>query len=121
MINLDFEEKEIESIIQQTKDYMAGKRFKISEIIRNNSDGGYVSYSNEQGTILISFFFLPYYDVVIEKQNNYILALIKMLQGKSVRTEYISLKEILCPSNKILNFKLFINHSLEYIDKNALL
>lgn len=121
MINLDFEEQEIEIIIKETINFMKSKGYKVSSIIKNNRDGGYVAYTNRMGTIQASFFFLPNYDVIIEKQSNFICALVSMLLNKPISKEYLSLKDILYPSNNINDFKQFIDQSLEYMDKNAVL
>lgn len=121
MTNLDFEEQEIELIIKETKKFMKENGYVVSTIVKNNRDGGYVAYSNKMGTTQVSFFFLPNYDIVIEKQFNLLSALFRMLLNKPTTKDCKSLKDILSPLNKIDNFKQFINKSLEYMHKNRML
>lgn len=121
MINLDFEDQQIEMIIKETEKFMKEKGCKASTIIKNNMDGGYVAYSNKRGTTQVSFFFLPNYDVVIEKQYNWIVAFFRMVMNKTTTRDFKSLKTILSPSNNVDDFKCFINKSLVYMQENSVL
>ena len=118
----DWEKREIENILSLTKQFVEKHHLKVIEIAKNVRDGGYVQFATFKSSMIITIYYLPNYDVILEKNPHNLGALIKLLNAIMNNDKYaqevISLKELLNDGKPIVDLEDFLNTCMQYIETN---
>ena len=118
----EWESREVERLLSITKQFVEKHQLRVIEIAKGIRDGGYVQLANAKSSMLITMYYLPNYDVILEKNPRNPRALLKlvkaMIQNDKYTTEVISLKELLNDGKPIVDLEDFLNTCMQYIETN---
>ncbi|QLG44903.1 hypothetical protein [Costertonia aggregata] len=120
MVDIDWEQKQIQIIRGTVETLLLSKKYHLDEIVTNNRDGGYVKYVNKTETIEILFLFLPDYDVLINCYEPRMKSLIKFLLTKRINKKNISIASIMKFDSKKMSLEMLLQEAILYIKNHNL-
>lgn len=118
----NWEEEIIENILKITKGFIKRNNLNLFEIAEGIRDGGYIQFINRKKDILITFYYLPNYDVTVEQSPRNLKTIFKVFKAIFKNEDnienFFSLKAELNEGEPIANIEDFLNNCFIYIEEN---
>ncbi len=118
---LSWEQTQINTILEITSPFMHERNFILEEVIKNNRDGGYVSFRNRYDTINVTITFLPNLDILIYYKINVFKFLIRSIFRMNKKEKVLSIRDKIHSYSDVEELRTFLKDGLRYIDENNLL